>query len=179
MNKNNMRPYLVRLAIIFTISLIFVIIFNEVTFRLQRDDNDRAPKTIQLLIPAGTAERIAAGEEVDDIEEMQFVLGDILEVINQDTSSHQLGPVWVPPGATGKLVMENADKFAYSCSFQTSQYMGLDVNLPSTIGTRLVGISFATPTMTALIFIYSLAAAPIQTPKKENKNAEGNVDENA
>ena len=169
MSQNTLRPYLIRLGIIFAISLAFVIVFNEVTFRLQKDETDRPPKTIQLIIPAGTADRIAAGEEVFDVNEMEFVLGDVLEVVNQDSDSHQLGPVWVPPGATGKLVMEKADKFAYSCSFQTSQYLGLDVRQPTTLGTRLVGISFATPTMTALIFIYSLAAIPIQSGSKEEK----------
>jgi hypothetical protein len=177
MNKNAMRPYLLRLGIIFALSLAFVIIFNEVTFRLQKDETDRAPKTVQLVIPAGTADRIEAGEQVLDIEEMQFVLGDVLEVVNHDSASHQLGPVWVPPGSTGKLVMEQADKFAYSCSFQTSQYLGLDVRQPTTLGTRLVGISFATPTMTALIFIYSLAAFPIKP--EEEPTLGSTVDENA
>jgi hypothetical protein len=174
MDSSTVRPYLIRLGIIFGLSLVFVIAFNEISFLIQKDQHDRAPKTIQLVIPAGTAESVANGEDISDIpDEIVFVLGDTLEVVNEDTASHQLGPIWVPPGSTGKLVMEKASKLAYSCSFQTSQYLGLDVRQPTTFGTRVVGISIATPTMTALIFIYSLAASPIKPKEEEIKTNNG------
>jgi hypothetical protein len=98
---------------------------------------------------------------------MVFVIGDTLEVVNQDSESHQLGPIWVPPGATGSLVMEDIGKLAYSCSFSSTQYLGLDIRQPTTLGTRLLALSFAAPTMTALIFIYSLAARPIKSPAEK------------
>ena len=54
---------------------------------------------------------------------------------------------------------------------QTSQYLGLDIRQPTTIGTRILGISIATPTLTALVFIYSIAAYPIKTPKSGDVEA--------
>jgi hypothetical protein len=156
------RPYLIRLVIVIVISLVAVAVFNEAVYLVQKDENDRGPKTITLVIPNGTAQRIQAGEQVETIPpEMVFVVGDVLEVVNEDTVSHQLGPVWVPPGSTGKLVMEKAEASAVNCSFQSSQFLGLDVRQAVTWRTRLTALSFAAPTVAALMFIYSLLLYPI------------------
>jgi len=45
---------------------------------------------------------------------------------------------------------------AYECSFQTSNYLGLDVREPLTFGTRLYGILFAGLPLDVLIAIYSV-----------------------
>lgn len=161
--KSTFRPYLLRLGLIFAISLILVAAFNEIVFLLQKDEGDRAPRTVQLVIPPGTAQRVAAGQPVPEIPaEMTFVIGDVLEVINQDVVDHQLGPIWVPAGATGRLTMDRVDNLAYSCSFQETRYLGLNIRQSTTLSTRLLGLSVAAPTMTALLFIYSLAAWPIK-----------------
>src|SRR4030042_5805959 len=113
-------PYLMRLVVVLAISLVFAFLFNEITYRMQKERTDRAPKTIQLVIPEGTAAQVEAGQDPTSIpSEMVFVTGDVLEVVNEDKVPHQLGRIWVPPGSTGRLVMEKADKLAYSCSFQT------------------------------------------------------------
>lgn len=164
MNPNSkFWPYLKRLLVIFGVSLVLALIINEVSYLLQKDQYDRPPQTIQLVVQPGTAERIAAGEEVPSIpSEMVFVVGDVLEVKNDDNVPHQLGPIWVPSGATGQLVMEKIDKLAYSCSFQTSRYLGLDIRQPTTMGTRFVALALSAPTVTALIFIYSLLVYPVK-----------------
>ena len=82
-SKSTLHVYMVRLGFILVISFVFAFAFNEVTYRLQKEPTDRAPQVIQLVIPQGTAQRIAAGEPVPDIPaEMVFVVGDVLEVIN-------------------------------------------------------------------------------------------------
>jgi len=168
--NNKFRPYLIRLGIVFSISVVLVVVFNEVVYLFQRSEYDRAPKTIKLVIPKGTADQIESGINVESIpEEMVFVIGDTLEVENRDTVSHQLGPIWVPPNSTGSLVMERANNYAYSCSFQTSRYLGLDVRAPTTLSTRLIGIGFAAPTLTALIFLYSLLVFPIDKKAKSDE----------
>jgi len=161
------KPYLVRLGIVFTISVVLVVVFNEIVYRFQKTEYDRAPKTINLVIPEGTAKRIEAGEPVTDIPaEMVFVLGDVLNVKNEDMVSHQLGPIWVPPGASGSLVMERANNYSYACSFQNTQYLGLDVRQPTTLGTRLIGVGLAAPTLAALMFLYSIVLLPVDKQKK-------------
>ena len=161
--KSTVRPYINRLIIVFLISLALVTLFNEGAYMLQKEKYDRAPQTIDLTIPAGTAARVDAGEDVPTIpQEMVFVLGDTLQVTNDDNVSHQLGPVWVPAGGTASLVMKQADKFAYHCSFATSRYLGLDVRQPTTFGTRLTALGLSAPTMTTLFFIYSVLVFPIK-----------------
>jgi hypothetical protein len=166
------RPYINRLIIISLICIAFVIAFNELAFYFQKGDHDRAPQTIHITIPAGTAQRINQVDFEPLIpEEQVFVVGDILEVSNQDTVSHQLGPIWVPPGASGKLALEQADNFSFACSFTTDQYLGLDVLQATTLGTRLTAISLAAPTMTALIYLYSLLLLPIHPKNLHNQEA--------
>jgi hypothetical protein len=92
---------------------------------------------------------------------MVFMMGDTLVVKNEDTVDHQLGPVWVPPGSTASLALEKPNKYAYSCSFIPSKYLGLDVRQATTIGVRLTALAISAPTVTALIFIYSLLVFPI------------------
>jgi len=165
--KTDFRPYLIRLFVVFLISLVIVIVISEGAHFLQNDQNDRAPKTVQLVIPSGTADRVAAGESAPGIpQDMVFVLGDVLEVKNEDKVPHQLGPVWVPPGATGSLVLENANKYSFTCSFVPSHYLGLDVRQGTTLAVRMTAILFATPTTTAFFFIYSLLVFPVKPRQK-------------
>lgn len=167
MSRTKTRLYLKRLLIVFALCLVFAFIFNEIAYLLQKDQTDRPPQTIQLVIPAGTAEKVAAGEAVPSIpKEMVFMLGDTLQVKNEDVVAHQLGPVWVPPGGTSRLKMEQADKYAYHCSFASTQYLGLDVRQPTTLGVRLTALAFAAPTLTALIFLYSLLVFPVEKQVK-------------
>ncbi len=78
------RPYLVRLLVILGLSTIFVTLFKRVVYLLQKDQSDRAPKTIELVIPAGAARQVEAGKEVAAIpSEISFVVGDVLEVKNR------------------------------------------------------------------------------------------------
>lgn len=160
-------PYLKRLLVVIGLALVLVLTVNEVFFLLQKDKNDRAPQTLQLVIPEGTAELILKGQAPPSIpEEMVFVVGDVLEVVNEDSVDHQLGPIWVPPGATGSLQLEDANKYAYSCSFAPSRYLGIDVREATTVGTRLVALLFATPPMAIFLFLYSLLVFPIK-PEEE------------
>ncbi|HWQ83907.1 MAG TPA: hypothetical protein VN363_05035 [Anaerolineales bacterium] len=167
-----LRPYLLRLGVILIVSIVFVLIFNEAVFLLQKEDHDRAPRTIELVIPAGTAGRVAAGEDDPAIPaEMVFVMGDTLLVRNEDSASHQLGPVWVPAGATASLAMGEPAKLAYACSFSTTRYLNLDVRQPTTFGTRLTALILAAPTLAALLYIYSLLVFPVGG-KPSGKTAE-------
>ena len=161
--KSAYIPYLTRLSVILVVALVFVLTVNEVFFLVQKDKNDRAPQTMQLVIPAGTAKLVENGQAAPSIpEEMVFVVGDILEVKNEDSVDHQLGPIWVPPGTIGSLQLEDANKYAYSCSFAPSRYLGIDVREATTVGTRLVALIFATPPMAIFLFIYSLLVFPIK-----------------
>ncbi|RJP48450.1 MAG: hypothetical protein C4583_14350 [Anaerolineaceae bacterium] len=128
---------------------------SEFTFLFLRE-TARAPKAIVLTIPAGTAEQVERGEQPPTLpENMIFVVGDLLIVKNEDVVDHQIGPLWIPAGASAHLALTTEENLAYECSFQTSKYIGLDVREPVTFGTRLYGIFFAGLPLGVLIAIYS------------------------
>jgi hypothetical protein len=168
------RPYLIRLLVVFAISLAAMLVVVEGAYLLQRDETDRAPQTIQIVVPEGAAQRVENGEMLDILpENTVFVIGDVLEVVNQDSTDHQLGPIWVPAGGTGRVTLEEANKFSYSCSFTPSRYLGLDVKKPTTLQTRMTGLSISVPTTAAFLFIYSLLVFPIKARPAQADSKEG------
>jgi hypothetical protein len=168
-SSSTIKKGLIRLVITLFVSLVLVWVGSEVAFYFLKENTDRVPEQIELLIPVGTADKVAAGEPVPSIpEEMTFVLGDTLIVNNEDSVDHQLGPLWIPPRSKASLVLDAAERYAYSCSFQTSRYLGLNVKQATTWQTRLVALGFSVPATTAFLFIYSLAIWPI-TSKPEKK----------
>lgn len=159
-------PYLKRFGVVFLLAVVFVGLFNEAMYFLQRDERDRPPKTIELVIPEGTAEKIAQGaEEIAIPEGMTFVIGDVLLVRNADVVDHQLGPLWIPAGRAASLRFDTADKIAYQCSFVVGNYFGVDVLKPTTWISRLLALAMAAPTLAMLLFVYSLVAVPLKTKK--------------
>lgn len=139
-------------------------LLNEFTFLFLRE-TARAPKTVELTIPSGTAERVARGEKSPSIpDSMTFVVGDVLLVENEDVVNHQLGPLWIPAGSSASLSLDDAQSYSYSCSFEPGNYFGLNVYEPLTLSTRLYGILFSGLPMGILIAIYSLIM-----PGKEKK----------
>jgi hypothetical protein len=143
---------------------LFGLVFSEATF-LFLGQTAREPKTIQVSIPAGTAELVSRGEQPPSIpKDMTFVVGDTLEVANQDNVDHQIGPLWIPPGTSASLVLGKPESLAYECSFQAGNYIGLDVREPLTLFTRIYGIFFAGIPMGLLLSIYVV----ILPSKKKN-----------
>ena len=155
-----------RVSLSLLIGLVIGAAISEITFLFLKE-SARPPKSIELVIPVGTAKRVARGEKSPSIpESMTFVVGDVLIVKNEDTANHQLGPLWIPAGTTASLSLEAVESYAYSCSFQPGKYIGLDVHEPLTFGTRLYGILFAGLPMGGLIALYSLI---VPTKKKNVK----------
>lgn len=156
--------YMNRFLVVAGVSILAAWLISEAGLFLQQDRNTaRPPQQIELVIPAGTAARVAAGEPAPGIpDEMTFVLGDVLVVRNEDSETHNLGPLLVPAGASASLPLNEEDNFSMTCSFNTSSYMGLTVRPPTTLRTRLVGIAFAAIPTAAMLFVYSLAVFPVK-----------------
>lgn len=169
--RSTIKKGLLRLLITLLISFALVLIGSEVAYFFLRDSSDRTPQEIELIIPPGTAARVEAGEAIPSIpDELTFVLGDTLVVKNDDLVDHQLGPLWIPPRTSAKLVLDAAQRYAYACSFQSTRYLGLNVKQATTWKTRVVALGFAVPPTTMFFFIYSLVLWPINpNSKPENK----------
>ncbi|GIV63730.1 MAG: hypothetical protein AB1457_05765 [Chloroflexota bacterium] len=149
------------------ISLIFAFLVSEVSYQLVKDRSERPPQTVEILIPAGTAARIANGEEGPALPEMRFVEGDTLLVRNLDEVSHQLGPLWVLPGSTSRMTLDRPSQYTMECSFQQSRSLGIDVLPRAKASDRIFGIiSVGFPTW-ILLWLYWLVARPL--PGDENK----------
>lgn len=145
-----------RILFAFLLGFAFAAITTEIGYRLQRRENREAQR-IELIIPAGTAERVAKGEKPPEIPtEMSFVLGDVLVVINQDNVPHQLGALWVPAGTSASMVLGSVENLAVECSFQPTRYFGIEVREPVTWKTRLMGMFFAGLPLGALFAVYSV-----------------------
>jgi hypothetical protein len=160
MNLNSMGW---RIVLALAAGLLLAWGLSEAAFVLLKNNSDHLPQRFELVIPAGTAARIAAGQAVPSLPpNLSFVVGDTLVVKNEDVVAHQLGPVWAPPGASASLNLDQASQLAYECTFQPGRYQGLDVRPRVTLTTRLQAIFFAGPPMGVLILLYGLIVWPLR-----------------
>ncbi|PKN92431.1 MAG: hypothetical protein CVU44_14950 [Chloroflexi bacterium HGW-Chloroflexi-6] len=157
------QQFFLRLAIFLAIGLVLGILINEVSFSFMKSEAGRAAQRIELVIPAGTAAKIARGEAEEAIPlNMVFVNGDILVVKNEDTETHTLGPLLIPAGTSASLNLDQTENLALSCSFQPGQYIGLDVREAVTLDTRLLGIFLSGVPLGILFMLYSFIIWPIK-----------------
>ena len=152
-----------RFLICIVLGIVVAIVINEFTFFFLKSESGRAPTHIELVITAGTADRIAKGEPNPSIpSNMVFVAGDTLVVKNLDVVDHHLGPLFIPSGTSASLTLSDANSYTYTCSFQPSQVFGLDVQEPVTSATRLYGILFAGLPLGMMLGIYSFVIWPLK-----------------
>lgn len=157
-----------RIVVSMLIGIVFSIVISELSFIILHETT-RAPQEIILTIPAGTAEKVARGEQPPSIpQDMIFVVGDTLVVKNEDLVDHKLGQLWIPANSSASLSLNEVQNMAFECSFQSGNYFGLDVRQPLTLGTRVYGILYAGIPIGMLVAMYSFV---IPTKKKEHAPA--------
>jgi hypothetical protein len=162
------KKIFLRMLYCLLIGIVLAAIGSEVAFRLQGETSSRGPQTIELIIPAGAAQKVAQGESILPASQT-FVAGDTLLVHNQDSSTHNLGPLVIPAGSSASLKLDQAGNLDYTCSFQPTRYYGLDVQSALTLGTRLQASLVAGIPLGILLGVYSLVLIPI-TPKEKKIN---------
>jgi hypothetical protein len=156
-----------RIVISMLLGVLLAGITTEVSYQVLKREN-REPERVELVIPAGAAESVANGTTPPSIpEDMNFVVGDTLVVVNEDEVDHQLGPLWIPPGTSASLNLDTEQNYILQCSFQPTKVFGLDVREPVTLGTRLTGILFAGFPLGALFAVYSVLLGKDKKEKKE------------
>ncbi len=88
----------------------------------------RAAEAVELVIPAGTAEKIQQGDASSPIpRDLSLVQGDVLLVQNDDSVDHNLGPYVVRAGETLTVPLSQSGSSAFLCSFHPSGGIGLSV----------------------------------------------------
>lgn len=143
------------------VGLLIAAIVSEVAFQSMGNTSSRPPQTIELVIPPGTSEKVSKGQSVVS-DSMIFMVGDTLELINQDSIAHTFGPLFIPPGTSASLNLDTPQNLAFSCSFEPTNYFGLDVREGLTLGTRINGILLAGIPMGLLLSVYSVIAWPFK-----------------
>jgi hypothetical protein len=160
------KELLIRMLIFLAIGLVASAIFSEVTYRLQADTTSRDPTTITLVIPAGTASKVAQGQSVLPAGQI-FVVGDVLQVKNEDSVTQTLGPLVIPAGATASMKLDQVGSLSYTCSFQPTKYYGIEVLQGLSFGMRLEASLLAGLPLGVLLGVYSLVAWPLKPKVKE------------
>jgi len=165
----NIPPGLIkRMLVLVVIGIIVAGIGSELAFRLQGVNGSRGPETVELVIPAGTAAKVAQGQTVLPASQ-SFVTGDLLVVINQDTVTHSLGPLVIPPDSTASLRLSQTGGLDYTCSFEPTKYFGMEVLPALTMVTRIEAALIAGIPLGLLVGAYSLVAFPLKPVVKPAK----------
>ena len=91
---------------------------------------DQPPaQTHTIDIPPGTAERLAAGEDVEIIpDELRFKLRDVLIIVNRDSVTHTIGPFEVEPGQTLERTFGEAAAFNSYCSLHPAGSISISIS---------------------------------------------------
>jgi hypothetical protein len=163
------KELVVRMAVFVIIGLLVSAVFSEVFYRLQPDPTSRDPKTILLVIPAGTSAKVAQGQSVIPAGQT-FMLGDTLQVKNEDSVTQTLGPLVIPPGATASMKLTEAGSLSYTCSFQPTKYYGIEVQQGLTFSMRMQAAILAGLPLGVLLGVYSLVIRPLK-PNVKNPPA--------
>lgn len=160
------KALFIRMLIFLAIGLVASAIFSEITYRLQSDTTSRDPTNITLVIPAGTAAKVAQGQSVLPTGHT-FVVGDVLQVKNEDSVTQTLGPLVIPAGATASMKLDQVGSLSYTCSFQPTKYYGIEVLQGLTFGMRFEASLIAGLPLGVLLGVYSLVAWPLKPKAKE------------
>ena len=155
------KSLLLRGLLALAVGFLLGTLFDEIAFRFEGYTTSRPPKTVVLTIPPGTSLQVASGTSVIPAN-MVIVVGDTLLVRNQDSITHTLGPLVIPPASSAKMTLNQIGNLAYTCSFEPANYFGLTVQEALTPGVRLEGIVIAGVPLGAVIGLYSLIVWPLK-----------------
>jgi hypothetical protein len=119
-------------------------------------------RTVELVLPPGTAAQVAAGERPAVVPD-RLVLrrGDTLAIRNEDTVPHRLGSTAVPPAQTVRVAVTPA-LFAVSgllCSFHPGGSVGVEpLARPGIERTVIPTLLAGVPLSIALVFSVAVAS---------------------
>jgi hypothetical protein len=77
---------------------------------------DEDPQVVELVVPSGTADRLAEGEEVVVLPaELHLNVGDVLRIRNEDDIDQEVGPWMVEAGGQFELRFGAAGSYQGVC----------------------------------------------------------------
>jgi plastocyanin len=92
-------------------------------------DPDAVEADYEYLIPAGTAERITAGETVEILPAQLAVhVGEVIRIVNDDSAGHFVGIFYVGPGEIVTQRFASPGDFSGLCTIHPSGQITLTVS---------------------------------------------------
>jgi plastocyanin len=83
---------------------------------------------ILVEVPAGTAERMAAGEEIELLPRtLRVSVGDRLRIVNHDDQAHEVGPYAVAAGQTLEQTFTSPGTLEGLCTLHPSGAITIEV----------------------------------------------------
>lgn len=77
---------------------------------------DRQPETLEIVVPAGTQQRLTAGEDVEVMPaRLELRVGDTLLIRNEDSVTQSVGPYMVKANGQIRLTYGVAGRFEGYC----------------------------------------------------------------
>lgn len=74
-----------------------------------------------VIVPAGTSERVARGEELDLMpHDVKLRVHDSIVIDNRDTQVHNVGPFFVRPGERFRYEFDEAGRYVGGCTVDPS-----------------------------------------------------------
>jgi len=96
---------------------------------LVEEDITAAVFDYDYLIPAGTADRIAAGEPVNILPaQLEVTIGEVIRIVNEDDEGHFVGIFYVGAGETVTQRFVAEGEFVGTCSVHPSGELTLNVS---------------------------------------------------
>ena len=118
------RPSITLLFLFFIVATAMIV--GSVT--LSRVIGEPEPEQHLITIPAGTANRLSLGHDVDIIpRDLDFKLRDHLIMINKDSTAHQIGPFVIPAGGQLDTRFSEAATIEGFCSLHSSGRITINV----------------------------------------------------
>lgn len=92
-------------------------------------DSNQAQPDYEYLIPAGTGDRIRAGEDVEILPaELDVRVGETIRIVNQDTEGHFVGVFYVGPGETVTERFSSPGEYTGQCTVHPSGKLSLKIH---------------------------------------------------
>lgn len=90
---------------------------------------DQPPgETYTIDIPPGTADAIAAGDDVEVVpDELDFTLRDVLIIVNRDSVAHTIGPFQIGPGERSEHSFNEVAAISAYCSLHPSGSIDISI----------------------------------------------------
>ena len=93
------------------------------------DDPDSVNADYEYLIPAGTGDRIEAGELVEILPaQLDVNVGEVIRIVNEDSRGHFVGIFYVGEGETVTQRFASPGEFQGACSVHPSGQLTLTVH---------------------------------------------------